>query len=655
VGITVVGNGNWAWKSTGTTVDVPYPASLAEDDILILELYHNNSGGSITTPSGFTLINENTAGSKASRIYWARAAGTESGDLTVTTNVYSCGAIMSAWRGCIDTGSPIDDDSVLTGFATTVNFIAITPSVDNCMIVGIIHIADDVAITPNASYTELFDYDIGYYEFGLEYALQTTATSTGTVATVIGGNDSHHAHLIALIEKGGQELSDTVSGGISLTDSILNVDYGVTRAGTLSLVGSKADTTTYSMIEAGSVVITGSEQDDQGVLISSGIGLTASEDHTLAYTQYPAVVVSLVGSEVPQFDLNAIESAIVSLSESLTYPFARAVSVSDTIELLESTTNGMGVSQAASITLADSEVHQLALSQSETAVLSLTESEEDQQVLSAVLSAGISHLASLVADFTVIFYTFETGIGLTPTVETSFALSNSIETGINITPSADGIRLALADISTGISLTPVESHPVAFSEVIEDQFTLSASITSPFNWDIDVEVGIATVSLTPVVDVFGIPTAVLNVTGTLEHIWTIATNFPYIIDTTLSSIYGLTTTLSSIYGFVVTLSANGGRDITSQYELGETVPIEVEIYNPAGTKVDPTTTKISIKSPSRTTVVDAVSMDVDGTGEFSYKYKPEEEVGDYTFKIVATDANDNTSIYKGEFDIVRSV
>ena len=69
------------------TATVPYPASIAADDLLILHCGINNNSDTVTTPSGWTAFPGNPySGGSDTRCYlfWKKASGSESGDLSVT-------------------------------------------------------------------------------------------------------------------------------------------------------------------------------------------------------------------------------------------------------------------------------------------------------------------------------------------------------------------------------------------------------------------------------------------------------------------------------------------------------------------------------------------------------------------------------------------
>lgn len=79
-----VGTGDTDFSGTAT---IPYPATVAADDLLILQCGINNASDTVTTPSGWTAFSGNPySGGSDSRqyLFWKKATGSESGDLSVT-------------------------------------------------------------------------------------------------------------------------------------------------------------------------------------------------------------------------------------------------------------------------------------------------------------------------------------------------------------------------------------------------------------------------------------------------------------------------------------------------------------------------------------------------------------------------------------------
>lgn len=114
------------------TLNIAYPAGLAADDILILAVTWAADGETLTTPTDFTQIGNTEspysedAGTNDmhSAVYWKRADGTETGNLTITKSGAGGGlgifyAALAAYEGCLQSGSPIDTGPTDVTDATT--------------------------------------------------------------------------------------------------------------------------------------------------------------------------------------------------------------------------------------------------------------------------------------------------------------------------------------------------------------------------------------------------------------------------------------------------------------------------------------------------------------------------------------------------------
>ena len=110
--ITFVGDGSDTQNST--SLSVPWPATDA-DDVAVLFWRHRTNQGTITGPSGWTLLENATVNTDACRVYYRVCDGSESGNVTVSVGAASKQqAIMSVYRG-VDTTDPIDDHDWRTG------------------------------------------------------------------------------------------------------------------------------------------------------------------------------------------------------------------------------------------------------------------------------------------------------------------------------------------------------------------------------------------------------------------------------------------------------------------------------------------------------------------------------------------------------------
>ena len=92
--------------TAATTWNVAYPASVAADDLLVLEIATN--GGAVTTPSGWTAVyNETVLSNPKGGLFIKKAAGGESGTLAVTVGSTTGNAQMFRYTG-VDPTTPQD-------------------------------------------------------------------------------------------------------------------------------------------------------------------------------------------------------------------------------------------------------------------------------------------------------------------------------------------------------------------------------------------------------------------------------------------------------------------------------------------------------------------------------------------------------------------
>lgn len=155
-----------AASATGTP-----PAGLANDDIILILLYKENTAA-VTFPAGFTQLIAQSGTGFAIYAAWKRAAS-ESGNYvpTWTGSIYH-DIIVAAYSGCIATGSPIDVTSVSTsGTGTQINCPTLTTVTNGAMVVafGADIVGDTVSNDANYTTRQTFD-DTKYAD-----RLQTTA------------------------------------------------------------------------------------------------------------------------------------------------------------------------------------------------------------------------------------------------------------------------------------------------------------------------------------------------------------------------------------------------------------------------------------------------------------------------------------------------
>jgi hypothetical protein len=161
------------------------------NDIVIVTICADTGpvfGGS--PPAGWTQIGSSVADTsldQISAIYWARVDGTTivSGSSTPWTNILNSNesglSAAIAFSGCKTSGSPINaSGSIGGGAATASDGPSITPTVNNCMIVGI------RTIDPGAA-TRTFTWDAPF-TLRLGYSTTPSGVNGTTAGIYIGTN-----------------------------------------------------------------------------------------------------------------------------------------------------------------------------------------------------------------------------------------------------------------------------------------------------------------------------------------------------------------------------------------------------------------------------------------------------------------------------------
>lgn len=154
-------NGGIATGSGVASIDVPYPATVNENDILIVTVMDADSD-SFNTPAGWTKIDEYTANDNLSVAwFWKRAAGTESGNETFTslaTTGNTIAGIMSRFSNCITSGVPYEDATKGNLIQdTTIDVPTVTATDWDRLACVFAAIEDDVSMDTATGYTERYE------------------------------------------------------------------------------------------------------------------------------------------------------------------------------------------------------------------------------------------------------------------------------------------------------------------------------------------------------------------------------------------------------------------------------------------------------------------------------------------------------------------
>lgn len=143
------------------------PAGHVANDILVLNAWVYNTGGSppsITTPTGYTLLQTNSSGNFLHKVFWKRDNGSESAPSVPftaggTTTTECAVAILSAFSAAITTGDPTEGVSgaIVTTPAASITGRAITTTGADRLGVQVVAMNDNVTATINNSWDERSD------------------------------------------------------------------------------------------------------------------------------------------------------------------------------------------------------------------------------------------------------------------------------------------------------------------------------------------------------------------------------------------------------------------------------------------------------------------------------------------------------------------
>lgn len=250
--------------ATGTPFDVPYPAGIQENDIIILHMVGSGSSPTPPVQTGFTDGSLGIGGTSASAAqHWRRSDGTETGNLSVawTTGSNVRGAFMSAWRGCVESGTPWED-----GSAVTVDAVDIT--------------SDDI-VTTDVERTVLVFFGKDIDEGPAEGPASPPSGWTEVAATGTGVSTDLAAYLISK----EQATADTVPGPtVSFTSGA--AAFAISVALIPAVTGGGSDTTPDAFSFTDQTGIALSTQVESNTITVAGIDAAAAISITGGGAEY---------------------------------------------------------------------------------------------------------------------------------------------------------------------------------------------------------------------------------------------------------------------------------------------------------------------------------------------------------------------------------
>ena len=287
-GITYEGLSSARNSSAATTLNIPYPATDA-DDVLVL-FVTVASGTSPTNPAGFTSLGTLDSGGSAPEILAAYRVcdGAETGNLTVTTPSATSHGQLLLFRG-VDPTTPIDVTPTTFSTASSVtayDLPTLTTTVDGVALVYAgLSTSNSGSFTPPtvpAGFTETYDDISNGPGTTSGYLLDEPAGATGTVNLVRSSNLRGAAFLIPL-----RPLSEGTTGTLATTldGATLAASGAETFTGTLAttlagatLVASGTQTVnvtgTLATTLAGSTLVASGAETFTGTLSTTLAGAT---------------------------------------------------------------------------------------------------------------------------------------------------------------------------------------------------------------------------------------------------------------------------------------------------------------------------------------------------------------------------------------------
>lgn len=186
-------------NSFSTTPAVPYPAT-EDGDFLILQANSQVTTGTPTlaTPAGWTLLYgpqrvDDGSVHIVTYTFWKRADGTETGNVTLGWSaLHFTTSVISAWRGVVASGDPIESVAHNDGHSTTMSGSDVVTTGDGRRVVNLYHIAANAISTGGAGWSTIYQQLAGAAFFGSIGASAKAADDAGNVDAEDRGLDGNY-------------------------------------------------------------------------------------------------------------------------------------------------------------------------------------------------------------------------------------------------------------------------------------------------------------------------------------------------------------------------------------------------------------------------------------------------------------------------------
>lgn len=281
--------------TAATTWNVPYPASIAQDDLLVLHISSN--GGTATTPSGWTEIYRETTLTNPKGGLWIKvASGSESGNLAVTMASSTGNAQMFRYTG-VDPTTPQDATAQTYSNSANSNTVipAITTVTANTLLIYA-NAGNSGTVTMTAPGTERVDHGaLGGTgtKAGALYDEAVAGTgSTGTRTITLSAGRANWGAMIALRPASAGPITATPTGIASAEafgspTSVATLTSAPTGIASAETFGTPTSVATLSAVPGGiaSAETFGTPTAAYSSYFASPVGISSSETFGTATAQ----------------------------------------------------------------------------------------------------------------------------------------------------------------------------------------------------------------------------------------------------------------------------------------------------------------------------------------------------------------------------------
>jgi hypothetical protein len=238
--ITQVGSATGAGTNGAATATVTKPTGVVNDDILLAFIARDaGTANVVTPPTGWTLIRDTNDGGGVTigmSSYWKRASG-EGANYAWVFPGSDGAALITAWRGCIGTGTPIDVNSggPTTGNSVNIDAPTLTPTLtDDLLLCGYVIDNGGAAVSTisvNATLTNLGTQLSGgsLTRVSVGSLQLTSAAATGLKRSTAGASQAATAGqqitlISGVVDQFVSPISDVTLGSWTPTPLYPNID-----------------------------------------------------------------------------------------------------------------------------------------------------------------------------------------------------------------------------------------------------------------------------------------------------------------------------------------------------------------------------------------------------------------------------------------------